>query len=167
MCSIPTDTCIELGLAVPPVSTAITNTEERGTNADKIWGYSGCTLFFLCQLLMCRARRMDHKRLCVPDVRQIARQPQRIDHLAADHCISALHTETEHAAERSPSQRFEGQLVGRVRLEADVGDPGDFVVALEVSRECERVVRVTLRTERECLEALQEKERAERVEGCA
>jgi len=54
-----------------------------------------------------------------------------------------------------------------VRLEADVGDPGDFVVALEVSRESERVVRVTLRTERECLETLQEKERAERVEGCA
>jgi hypothetical protein len=57
--------------------------------------------------------------------------------------------------------------MGRVRLEADVGNPGDFVVLLEVSRERERVVRVTLRTERERLEALQEKERAERIEGCA
>ena len=110
---------------------------------------------------------MDHKRLCVPDVCQIACQPQRIDHLAAHRWIAAFHTETEHAAKRAPSQRLEGQLMGGVRLEADVGNPGDFVVLLVVARERERVFRVTLRTERKRLEALQEKKRAERIEGCA
>jgi hypothetical protein len=42
----------------------------------------------------------------------------------------------------------------RVRLEAGIGDPGDFLVLFEVARERERVVAVALRAERECLEAL-------------
>ena len=150
-------------LAIPPVPRG----RERGTNANEIRGDPGCTLFLLCQLLMCRACRMDHKRFCVSDVCQIACQPQRIDHLTSHRWIAAFHTETEHAAERAPSQRLEGRLMGRVRLEADIGNPGDFVVLLEVPREPERIIRMTLRTERERLEALQEKERAERIEGGA
>ena len=55
----------------------------------------------------------------------------------------------------------------RVRLETHVGDPGDLFVLLEVSRERERVVGVTLRAERERLQALQQEERAEGVEAGA
>jgi len=86
------------------------------------------------------ARRMDHKRFCISDVRQIARQLQRIDHFASHGRIAALYTKTEHAAEYAPPQRLEGQLVGRMRLEANVRHPGDLLVPLQVTRECERVV---------------------------
>ena len=41
--------------------------------------------------------------------------------------------------------------MGGVRLEARVGNPGDLLVLLEVPCESERVVAVTLRTERERL----------------
>jgi len=107
---------------------------------------------------------MYHERLCVADIRQVARQPERIDDLAAHCLIAALDTKAEHAAENALPQRLEGELVRRVRVEADVRHPADLLVALEEACECERVVRVALRAKRERLEALQEEERAEGVE---
>ena len=114
---------------------------------------------------MGRARRVDHERLCVSDVRQVACQPERIDNFAAHRL--ALHAKVQHAAKRVSPQRLQGQLVRRVRLEADVRHPRDLLMLLEVTRERERVLAVALRAERERLEALQEEERGERVECCA
>ena len=68
-------------------------------------------LFLLTQLLVCRARRMNHKRLFVSDVRQIAHQLLGIHHLAAHRRVAALHAKAEYAAERVPLQRAESQLV--------------------------------------------------------
>jgi len=49
---------------------------------------------------------MCHERLCVADIRQVARQPERIDDLGAHGWIAALHTKVEHAAERALPQRL-------------------------------------------------------------
>lgn len=135
--------------------------ERGGTDPDIIWSHSRCGLLRCRQLVVRRRCRMDDERLCIANIRDEARQPERIDHLAAHRGIpTALYAEIQHSTKRAwPSERRERQRVGRVRLEAQVGDPGHLFVLFEVSRERERVVRVPLRPERERLEALQKEKR--------
>jgi len=127
---------------------------ERGTDPDEIWGNTARDLFLLGQLLVRRRRRMDHERLGVADIGKVTRQPERVDDLTAHHRVAALHAKAQHAPKRALPERPEGQLVRRVRHEAEVGHPGDLLVLFEVLRESERIVRVALRAERERLEAL-------------
>ena len=114
---------------------------------------------------MRRRRRVDNQRLRITHVRQVAREPKRVDDFSAhSRILAALYPEAQHAAKRIVPERLARQLVRSVRLEAGVSDPGDVLVLLEVPRERERVVAVALRAERERLEALQEEERGEGVE---
>jgi len=55
-------------------------------------------------------------------------------------CVATPHAKAQHATKRVLPERPEGQLVRRVRLEAEVGHPGDLLVLLEVLRESEGVV---------------------------
>ena len=48
---------------------------NRGTYPDKIWGNPRCHLLLHGQLLVCRVRRVNNQCLCIPGVREVARQP--------------------------------------------------------------------------------------------
>ena len=92
---------------------------------------------------------MDHERLCVAHVREITRQPERIDDLAPHRRILAtLDAKAQHAAESAFPKHLESQLVRRVRLKAHEGHPGNLFMLLEVSRESEGVIRVALSAQR-------------------
>ena len=65
---------------------------------------------------------------------------------------------------KPPFRYLHGLLVGRVRLEARVADPGDVVARLEPAGDRERVLAVALDPQRQGLEALEEQERVERAE---
>ncbi len=137
----------------------------RPTHPDEVGRDTGRKLLIRRQLLVGRRRRVDDQRLGVAHVRQITRQLERVDDFGTHRRVLAtLHPKAQHAAECVGPERPERQLMRCVRLEAGVRDPGDLRVLLEVPRERERVVAVTLGAERERLEALQEEERGEGVE---
>lgn len=120
------------------------------------------------KLLMRRRRRMNHERLRIAHIRQVARQLQPVDHARADlRVLAALHAEAQHAAERAGAEHRLRELVGRVARQPGVGDPGDFGVRLQVLGEGERVGAVPLGAQREGFEALEEKEGAEGVHARA
>ena len=122
------------------------------THTNKVRRNTSCQLLIRRQLLVGRRRRVDHQRLGVAHVRKITRQLERVDDFGAHRrVLAAVHSEAQHAAECIRPERLERQLVRLVRLEADVRDPGDLLVLLEVPRQSERVVAVALRTERERL----------------
>lgn len=125
---------------------------HRTTHPNEVRRNTSRSLLIRRQLLVGRRPRVDHQRLGVAHVRKVTRQLERVDDFGADRCVlAALHSEAEHAAERVRPERLARQLVGVVRLEASVRDPGDLLVLLEVPRERERVVAVALRAERKRL----------------
>jgi hypothetical protein len=87
---------------------------------------------------------------------------ERIDDFAAHSCIiTSLHAKAQHATKQAFPKRLERQMVRRVGLKAHVGDSGDLLVLLEVSREGERILGVAFHAKQERLEALHE----ERTKG--
>ena len=95
-----------------------------------------------------QSQRLCPQRLCVAHVRKVTRQLERVDNFGANRRdLAALHPEAQHAAECVRPERLERQLMGGVRLEAGVGNPGDLLVLLEVLCESKRVVAVALCTE--------------------
>ena len=60
------------------------------THADKVLSAARSNLLFVQELLMRRRRRMDDKCFCIPNVRQIACQPQAVDDVSADPCVTTL-----------------------------------------------------------------------------
>lgn len=85
---------------------------------------------------MRRSRGVDDQSLCITDIRQVTRKPERIDNLACHKRVLRYDTETQNTTELSLSQVLLRQFVATVRLETDVRYPLDFGVLLEVL--CER-----------------------------
>ena len=110
---------------------------------------------------MRRARGVDDERLCVAHVRQVARELEAVDELRSRRGV-ALDAEAEHAAVLARhAEQLLRELVRGVRLEAEVGDPGDVRVLLEPAGERKRVLAMPLAAEGEGLEALEKEEGGE------
>ena len=105
----------------------------------------------------------DNKASSRTDIGQITGQSEVVDHPAAELRVvqSALDTETEHAAKHARPEQLLRDVVRRVVGQPGVAHPRDLRVLLEVARDRERVLTVSLRAQRERLEALQEQERVE------
>lgn len=69
---------------------------------------------------MRRRRRMDDKCLCIPNIRQIACQPQAVDDVSADLCVTALNAEVQPTLERVRAEETESFLVVLVGLQPGV-----------------------------------------------
>ena len=123
---------------------------------------AGRDLLLGLQLRVGRRRRMDDQRLRVADVRQQREDLDVVDEPAAG-LDAALDAERDDAAEAA-LQVLHGLLVGRVRLEARVADPGHLGPRLEPLGDRQRVLAVAGDPQRQRLEALEEQERVERAE---
>lgn len=107
---------------------------------------------------------MDDERLRITYIRQVARQLQII-HNPARHTHIALDTEAQHATKRALPQQLQRNLVRRVRFQAQIRSPFHLGMLSQVSCQGQRVVAVALAAQAERLEALQQEEGAEGVEG--
>ena len=128
-------------------------------HAHHVGGDACRLLLLLAELLVRRRCRMDHERLCVADVRKVARQLHAVDE--PDRLLkSALDAEGQHASE-SMRQIFLRQLVRRMILQTGIVHPRNRVVRLEPAGQFKRVVEVALHAKRERFEALQKHEGVE------
>ena len=80
---------------------------------------------------MRRRRGVDDERLRVPDVREVACEPEAVDDLAPDLRVAALDAEAEHPPERIRAHEAERLFVEIVRGQAEVRHPGDLRMLLE------------------------------------
>ncbi len=114
------------------------------------------------QLGVGRRGRVDDQRLGVADVGEQREDLDVVDEPTAG-LDAALDPEGDDATEAT-GQVTLGELVGRVRLETRIADPGHLGSALEPLGHRQRVLAVALDPQRQRLEALQEQERVERAE---
>lgn len=76
---------------------------------------------------------MDHKRLGVAHVGEIAREAESV-HRCARNAMIALDTKAQHAAVRVGTEQLLGTFVVRVIFEPQVRDPCDFGMFLEPAK---------------------------------
>src|SRR5437763_11987359 len=105
---------------------------------------------------------MDHERLRVADVREMAPDAERLDEPAR---LVAAALEIDREDRAGPARQVAlRELVERRRRQSRVADASDAVLPLEPLGDRLRVRDVFLHPQRERLEPLQEQERVERAE---
>ncbi len=105
---------------------------------------------------------VDRQRLRIADVREVAEQLKAVDEGLAS-LKAALYSERDERA-AAADEHLLRQFVVVVALQARVVHPGDGVVGLEVLGDLQGVLLVTLHSQRERLDALQDEEGVERRE---
>src|SRR5690606_27262746 len=104
---------------------------------------------------------MDHEGFGIADVGQVARK----FHVAYERraCFfAATDTEGQHGAKAIP-QVFLRRFVVRMALQTGIAHPGHVLTCLQPASELEGVLAFTLHPQRQRLEPLKQKERAERI----
>jgi len=102
------------------------------THPNQIFRHPRRHSFLFCQLRMCRRRRMDHERLGVPHVREVARQFELVDD-AACHVEISLDAKAQHATKRVWPQQPLCFFVVLVVGQSGIRYPYDLGVFLEPS----------------------------------
>ena len=149
-------TLLQVGLDVLDVLDADAETDE-------VLCHAAGRLFLVAQLLVRRRGRVNDERLCVSHVGQIRRQLERINKGRTGLGL-ALDTKRQHTTKASLQVLFR-QRMARVALQARVANPGYAGVLFEVLGNGEGIVDMSLHTQTECLDALEQQECAKGVQG--
>lgn len=109
----------------------------------------------------CRGR-MNHERLRIADIGQMARELEAIDQETTGGRIT-LDTKGEHTTKGVGAEETLGQLMRRMGFQSGVQHPRYLGVALEMLCECEGIVAMALDAQAQCLETGNQLEGSEGV----
>ena len=134
---------------------------ETHRDPDEVGAHPRRNLLGVGELLMGRARRVNHQCLRIAHIGQMGSQFDPVDELPTRHGAAA-NAEGEHATKSVP-EILCGTLMRRVVFETRVGDPAHVRVFVQPPSKLEGVVRLPLHSQRKGFEPLEEEECVERA----
>jgi hypothetical protein len=118
---------------------------EAYRHADQVLGHPRCALLLICELLVGGGCRMDHQRLGITDIGQVAGQHGAVNELASGF-VSALDAEIHHGAEFPGVEVFLSEIVVFMPGQAGKVHPFHVLVAFQPLGQRQRVVAMTFGT---------------------